>query len=145
MREGEDLRWSPWRQTPWSSGWSRAFTGDDLRRMPDDGHRYELIDGLLIVASAPSEGHQDAVLSLAMALVPLCPPDLKVIVAPFAVILGDDTEVQPDVLVVRRSSTSRKQLDGPPELAIEIASPITRHLDRSLKRDRYEAAGCPSY
>ena len=123
----------------------RAFTRDDLERMPDDGHRYELIDGALIVTPAPGLRHQTVVTNLAALLIPLCPPDLKALVAPFDVDLAEDTRVQPDVLVAPRANFDGRRLDGPPTLVVEVLSPSTRHLDRGLKRARYETAGCASY
>ena len=123
----------------------RAFTRDDLDRMPDDGHRYELIDGALVVTPAPGECHQTVVSNLVALLIPLCPPELKALVAPFDVDLAQDTRVQPDVLVAPRAKFDGQRLSGPPNLVVEVISPSTRHLDRGLKRARYETARCPSY
>jgi Uma2 family endonuclease len=61
------------------------------------------------------------------------------------VVYADDTVVQPDVLVVRRSDLGEHNLEGHPVLAVEVLSPSTRHLDLAFKRARYETAGCPSY
>jgi len=47
-----------------------------------------------------------------------CPPQLKVVLAPFAVALADDTEVQPDLLVAPRTQFTRHELPGPPLLAV---------------------------
>ena len=124
---------------------SRPLTRDDLALLPEDGHRYELVDGTLLVTPAPGVPHQDAVLALAVLLREHCPPELKVIVAPFAVALAPDTEVQPDVLVASRSALTERDLPGPPVLAVEVLSPSTRSIDLHLKRRVYEAAGCPSY
>ena len=123
----------------------RALTRTDLEAMPDDGHRYELIDGALIVTPAPARGHQRAVLRLAVLLDARCPPELEVLVAPFDVTLADDTVLQPDLLVFRRTDVGERELPGPPLLAVEVLSPSTRRIDLTLKRARYEAAGCPSY
>jgi len=124
---------------------SRPFTWADLETMPDDGHRYELIDGALIVTPAPSWRHQRGVLELAVALRAKCPSDLEILVAPFDVVLAADTVVQPDILVTSRDKFTEKALHGPPLLAIEILSPSTRRIDLLLKRSWYEAAGCASY
>ncbi len=125
---------------------SRPLTRADLEAMPDDGRRYELIDGALVVTPAPSEGHQDAVLELAVLLLRAhCPPELKTMVAPFDVALSDSTVMQPDVLVARRSDVTSRDLPVAPVLAVEILSPSTKHIDLMLKRSRFEAAGCPSY
>jgi len=58
---------------------------------------------------------------------------------------GEDTEVQPDVLVARRADLTEKDLPAAPVLAVEILSPSSRGIDRLLKRERYERAGVPSY
>lgn len=123
----------------------RPFTRSDLDALPDDGNRYELIDGTLVVTPSPSWLHQGVVGSLFLALSGACPPDLRVFVAPLDVTYAEDTVVQPDVLVVRRSDLGERNLEGDPLLAVEVLSPSTRHLDLAFKRARYEAAGCPSY
>lgn len=123
----------------------RPLTRADLALLPDDGHRYELIDGALIVSPAPRLLHQRAVGALLVALRSACPYDLEVIVAPFAVALADDTEVQPDLLVAARKDFTELDLPVPPLLAIEVLSPSTRRVDLLLKPDRYQAAGITSY
>jgi Uma2 family endonuclease len=67
------------------------------------------------------------------------------VLAPFAVALADDTEVQPDLIVAERTQFTRKELPGPPLLAVEVLSPSTRRIDLLLKRDRLQTAGVPSY
>jgi len=123
----------------------RPFTRADRDALPDDGNRYELIDGTLIVTPAPSWRHQEAALELAVRLREACPAGLRVFVAPLDVSYADDTVLQPDVLVVRRSDLGERDLEGGPLLAVEVLSPSTRHLDLAFKRARYEAARCPSY
>lgn len=88
----------------------RPLTRVDLEAMPDDGHRYELIDGALIVTPAPSPLHQRAVLELAYRLRQLCPPDLEVLISPLDVALAKDTVMQPDVLVARRRDLTERDL-----------------------------------
>ncbi len=124
----------------------RPLTRADLEGLPeDDGHRYELIDGVLIVSPGPKLPHQDMVGNLHLLLRAGCPPHLKVVLAPFAVALADDTEVQPDLLVAPRTQFTIKELPGPPLLAVEVLSPSTRRIDVLLKRDRLQSAGVPSY
>lgn len=123
----------------------RPLTRADLEGLPDDGHRYELIDGSLIVSPAPRIPHQVAVGNLFVLLRAGCPPELLVLMAPTAVALADDTEVQPDLLVAPRSQFTDRELPGPPLLAVEVLSPSTRRVDLLLKRDRLQAAGVPSY
>lgn len=84
-------------------GFGRPFNRADLARMPDDGRRPEVIDGMLIVTFVPGRMHQRAVASLASALDDACPPELEVVLGPFAVGLAEDTELRPDLLVARRA------------------------------------------
>jgi Uma2 family endonuclease len=123
----------------------RAFTREDLETMPDDGRRYELIDGSLVVTPAPALRHQRMVGALHLLLHQACLPGLEVLLAPFDVALSLDTVVQPDLLVARTADLTERDLPVAPRLAIEVLSPSTRHVDIGLKRARYETAGCPSY
>ncbi len=128
---------------PWRP--SGPLTRDDLNRMPDDGHRYELIDGALIMTPGPSARHQDVVVNLVVKLKLACPPDLRVLVAPFDVVISGDTIMQPDLLVARREDFTERDLPTAPLLAVEVLSPSTRRIDLMLKFSRFEAAGCASY
>jgi Uma2 family endonuclease len=123
----------------------REFTRADLDRMPHNGNRYELIDGLLVVSPSPTWQHQRVVGRLYRILADACSEDLEVFVAPMDVVLGDDTVVIPDVLVARRADLGERDLRSAPMLAIEVLSPSTARSDRSLKCSRYESAGTPSY
>lgn len=123
----------------------RALTRADLDALPDDGWRHELIDGALIMTPAPSTRHQAVLGQLHVLLQASCPPDLRVLFAPFDVALAEDTVVQPDLLVARRDAFTARDLPDAPLLAVEVLSPSTRRIDLHLKRARYEAAGCPSY
>lgn len=124
---------------------SRPLVRADLDAMLDDGHRYELIDGVLIVTPAPSWQHQRVVTRLATLLAQACPPDMETFVAPLDVALATDTVVQPDVLVARLSDLAERDLPAAPVLAVEVLSTSTRRVDLTLKRSRFEAAGCGVY
>ena len=93
---------------------SRPLTRVDLAALRDngagDGHRYELIDGVLVVTPSPSYAHQEVSSRLSTLLVQVCPADLVVLYAPFDVALGDDTVMQPDLLVARRSDFTHRDL-----------------------------------
>jgi Uma2 family endonuclease len=123
----------------------RPLTVADLDAMPDDGHRYELIDGILIVSPGPIVPHQRALSRLLRLLFEAVPDDLEVFAAPLDVRFSNDSQVQPDVLVVRRSDAEGDRLTSVPRLAVEILSPTTRLYDLNLKKARYERAGVPSY
>jgi Uma2 family endonuclease len=124
---------------------NRPLTRADLARMPDDGHRYELIDGVLIVSPAPRPVHQRAVLRLTIALHEAAPRDIEVLPAPLAVGLADDTELQPDIVVAPADDYSDRDLPTAPLLAGEVLSPSTRAYDLTLKRDRLRQAGCAHF
>jgi len=123
----------------------RPLTADDLDTMPDDGHRYELVDGTLVVTPSPSREHQLVSMRLSGHLDRHRPSELLVLTAPLDVRLADDTVLQPDVLVVVGEEFDDQAAPLRPLLAIEILSPSTRHVDLTLKRARYEAARCPTY
>lgn len=125
--------------------YGRELTRADLDALPDDGHRYELIDGLLIVSPAPRIVHQSVLFRLARALDDARTADFKVLVAPVDVVLAANTVIQPDVLVAPRAAFTETELPAAPTLAVEVLSPSTRGADLLLKKDRLERAGCPHY
>jgi len=124
---------------------SRPLTRADLAAMPDDGHRYELIDGVLVVTPAPSHGHQSVQMGLIARLLANCPAGLQLLAAPFDVTLDDRSVLQPDLLIAPVEAFTARDLPQAPLLAIEILSPSTRRFDLVLKRSRYESAGCAHY
>ncbi|MBV9142244.1 MAG: Uma2 family endonuclease [Pseudonocardiales bacterium] len=124
---------------------STPFTVHDLEGMPDDGRRYELIDGELLVSPAPGLRHQTISLRLYRVLDDACPEDLYVLAAPFAVRTDLSNEVQPDVLVARFAELTDKNLPAAPVLAVEVLSPSGRLIDLNLKRAAYQRMGTPSY
>ena len=123
----------------------RPFTVDDLDGMPDDGRRYELVDGMLFVSAAPGWLHQRAVLRLSVLLDQACTSGFEVLTAPFAVQFGARTQLQPDLLVTESRHFSVRGLYVPPLLAVEVLSDSTRMYDRNTKRLVFERAGTPSY
>ncbi|HEX9032002.1 MAG TPA: Uma2 family endonuclease [Streptosporangiaceae bacterium] len=131
----------------YEAAWPAAgqpFTVDDLDRLPDDGRRYELLDGVLIVSPRPTTIHQLAASLLTTHLTNTCPEDLYVIAEP-AVQLTERTEFDPDIVVVRREDVGGAKFWTPPLLAVEIRSPSTAIVDRNAKLAAYEQFGVPSY
>src|SRR5262249_44930455 len=126
---------------PLGNGW----TVDDLESLPDDGLRYELIDGMLFVTPAPTFSHQVAVIGLVLALDSACPADLQVVASPIASQPNGRRSLQPDVAVVRLSDAPEKNLVVAPLLVVEVLSPSTRRYDTMLKRSLYEESGVASY
>jgi Uma2 family endonuclease len=123
----------------------RPFTVDDLEGMPDDGNRYELIDGMLHVSPSPVPRHQFVLGELFFALRLVCPPDLLVMVAPMDVQPDRENSLQPDVLVTRPGDFGPRNLPTAPLLAVEVLSPSTRLYDLNIKRSAYEKMGVGSY
>jgi Uma2 family endonuclease len=117
----------------------------DLEAMPDDGNRYELIDGWLLVSPAPATNHRVIATALAAELYNARPPGLVVFSAPYGVQVSMKTEVQPDVLVARRDDLTEKYLPVAPLLAVEVPSPNTSGTDLLGKRNTYQRMGTPSY
>lgn len=126
-------------------GDSKRWTIDDLERLPDDGQRYELLDGRLLVSPAPVVKHQKAVGRLDLLLSAACPPDLEVFVAPLDWQLDRRNSLEPDLLVVPPQSVDAKNITDVLTLAVEVLSPSTRGVDLVDKRAKYEAAGVASY
>lgn len=121
------------------------FTAADYRSMPEDGKRYQLIEGELIVAPAPNTFHQIVQVNLVQILQTylLKKPIGTLLCAPCDVYLDDHNVYQPDLLFVTRAHAERIQHDGihgAPDLVIEILSPSTAAQDRR-KRGNFAAAG----
>ena len=123
----------------------RPFTVHDLEAAPDDGNRYELIDGSLLVSPAPSYRHQKVAFQLGKRLDDACPEGLEVLLAPFAVRPNESTELQPDVVVFREEDVTERGLPVAPVLAVEVLSPSTKAIDLTIKKAAYERMGVPSY
>lgn len=131
-------------KVPWPRP-GHPMTRADLYRLPNDGRRYELIDGVLVVSPSPGTRHQRAVVRLTVVIAGSCPDEFEMFPAPLDINVVEDTVLRPDALVVRRDRVGQHDLLGMPELVVEVQSPSTRLLDLELKRSRYEDAGCPSY
>ena len=127
---------------PARRGWSYA----EFARLPDDGNRYEVIDGELFVTPAPQPLHTLVGFKLATVLDAfVIRHDLGwVMPAPVDVLFGDDDYVQPDVVFVRREhgdAITDRGIEVPPDLVVEVLSPSTRDNDLGAKRLQYLAAG----
>jgi len=119
------------------------YTIDDLDRMPDDGNRYELLDGMLLVTPPASFGHQLVATSLAARLIAATGPSIAKVVGPGAVRRGNNTHLEPDVLVLPARFSGEEKWDEIDEhwLAVEVLSQSSRIYDREFKRDAYLALG----
>jgi Uma2 family endonuclease len=122
----------------------QPFTVEYLDRLPDDGRRYELLVGVLVVSPRPTTVHQLAMFRLARLLDDACPEGLLVLPEP-ALQLSVDTEFDPDVVVARREDVGGARLTTPPLLVVEIRSPSTALIDLNRKKAAYQKFGVPSY
>lgn len=128
----------------------RRWTREEVLALPDDGNRYELIDGELLASPSPRLLHQRGVAALYELVAPyvrrhrlgwtgLSPADLD---------LRSGQLSQPDLFVVPLVD-GREPLDWPdcgiPLLVAEVLSPATARYDRVTKRRRYQRSGVPTY
>ena len=126
------------------------LTYQDLLDTPDDGRRYEILEGELYVTAAPNLAHQHCV----GMLLQIIGPHVRVrglgriFVAPTDVLLSDVSVVEPDLVFI-----SRQRLDvltpanvaGTPDLAIEVLSPSSEWTDRGRKMQLYRQYAVPNY
>ena len=129
---------------------TRAWTVADLAGMPDDGQRYEVIDGELFVTPAPAIRHQDAIGALHLLLAPYVAKEKigHLIFAPADVIFSPHRGVQPDLFVaplvngrrIKQSSEIRGLI-----LAVEVLSASSVRADRVVKRALYRDEGVNEY
>jgi len=112
----------------------QKFTYQDYLNLPDDGKRYEVINGELIIVAAPNTLHQIASGNLEFALRTFLTKHKigKIFDAPIDVVLSDNNVVQPDILFIAKNNyhiITEKNISGAPDLIIEILSPTTAYYD----------------
>jgi Uma2 family endonuclease len=128
----------------------RRMTYDDLLALPDDGLRHELIDGEHYVTPAPNLKHQRVSGNFHYVLRDFLRrhPIGEVYYAPCDVVFSSINVVEPDLLFVSRERAeilTAANIQGAPDLVIEILSPSTRKLDEALKLDLYERFSVREY
>jgi len=126
------------------------WTYDDWLKLPDDGFRYEVIDGVIHVTPAPSVAHQRASVKLLRLLAEYADRHGgTVLPSPLGVRLpGQPVPVQPDLSFVsaaRREIIGKQYIEGVPDLVAEILSPSNFLYDRGEKFRLYQDAGVPEY
>ena len=126
------------------------FTYEDFLDFPDDGRRHELLDGEHLVTPSPNRSHQHAVVHLTHLLHGhVRGRDLgRVFTAPFDVVLSNHDVLEPDLLFISRARIehlTEANVQGPPDLVIEILSPGTARIDLGGKRRAYEKFGVREY
>ena len=125
------------------------LTYDDYCNTPD-GVRYELLDGVLVMTPAPRVRHQRVVSKLGTRLYQFVEEHAlgEVFFPPCDVVLSDTDVVQPDLLFVsneRAHIITDENIQGAPDLVVEILSPATAERDRTFKRALYAKHGVQEY
>jgi Uma2 family endonuclease len=128
----------------------RHWTYDEFASRPDDGKRYEVIAGELVVSSSPRPQHQRASMRLSYALEGFTQEHGlgELYPAPIDVLLSTDDYLVPDLVFVRTERAdivTGRGIEGAPDLVVEIISPSSALRDRGLKRERYARFGVPLY
>ena len=124
---------------------------DDWEQLPDDGNRYEIIDGVLYMTTAPGFPHQNIVFRLMQRVgSPLSEQGIAIVAtAPIGVLMSGVEPVQPDFLLIRRERAGiiadDGRIHGAPDLIAEVLSPSNPELDTVTKRAAYARAGVPEY
>ena len=135
----------------WVPGPSQgSWTYDDYAALPDDGHRYEIVNGVLIMAPAPGTDHQSIIVRFSHYMfVHVELTELgRVFSGPIDVELGQKNVYQPDLVIVLNAHLDRvaaKKIIGAPDLVVEVASPSTAAYDRLTKYEKYASAGIAEY
>jgi len=120
------------------------WTVELLETLPDDGLRYELIDGTLLVSPAPSALHQIVAANMFRLLDGAAPVDRAVLFAPVAWQPDGRTSVEPDLLVIAKDRIAPHRITGAPEVVVEILPPSSGRFDRTVKFSRY-AEDCAAH
>ena len=127
------------------------FTYADYKHLPEsETKRYELLGGELVMVPSPNERHQRIARNLGFILWEyIRQHELGVMYhAPFDVVLSPENVVQPDILFItaeRAHIITEDNVQGAPDLVIEILSPATAGRDRTYKRTLYSRYGVQEY
>lgn len=125
------------------------FTYEDYLNFPPE-KRYEIIEGDLHMTPAPLTKHQMTLLNLTLKLHEFINKNSlgKCLIAPVDVVLSREDVIQPDILFIskdRLGILTEKNVEGPPDLLVEVLSPSTKNWDREAKRKLYEHYGVREY
>ncbi|MFZ0963797.1 MAG: Uma2 family endonuclease [Terriglobia bacterium] len=126
------------------------LTYEDLCLLPEDGKRREIIEGELFVTPSPQTPHQKAVMRLSARLWQFVDSHKlgEVFGAPFDVVFSDFDVVEPDLLFIssaRAGVLTRKNVQGAPDLVVEVLAESTARVDRSIKLKLYGKFGVQEY
>ncbi|MGH2510840.1 MAG: Uma2 family endonuclease [Ktedonobacteraceae bacterium] len=127
-----------------------SWTYEAYAELPDDGCRYEIVQGVLLMTPAPETAHQGIVGEIYRYLCSQIFDTQRglVLTAPVDVVFAEDTQTQPDVLVLLKEHLEhlqKQRIMGAPDLVVEVISPSSATYDRLVKHTIYEQAGVPEY
>lgn len=121
----------------------KKYTYQDYLNLPDDGKRYEVINGELIMTPAPNIFHQTVLINFVNELKNFLNKEKlgKMLCAPTDVKLSDGNVVQPDIIFISQDNSNivtENNVDGAPDLIIETLSPGAAYYDLIEKKEIYE-------
>jgi Uma2 family endonuclease len=123
-----------------------GFTVEDLHALPDDGLRYELIDGSLIVSPSATAGHNNIAWWIAAILDAARPTEEWMVSTDQSATVDNRNEPRPDLVVVRTKHILRTPFPiGDTSLVGEVVSPTSALRDTETKKALYARAGVPAY
>jgi Uma2 family endonuclease len=125
------------------------WTYAEYARFPDDGNRYEVLDGEVLVTPAPSPRHQHIVLRLSLALHTYVDRhDLGIVLPDVDLLFESGHFLRPDIVFVPRDrlhGITDRGVEVAPALIVEVLSPTSASIDRVKKPRRYRDFGVPEY
>jgi Uma2 family endonuclease len=127
--------------TPLGNG----FTLADWEALPEDGRRYELIGGTIVMSPTPVPAHQRCSRRLQQLFDAAAPLDHEVFAAPIGLRLPGEQMLEPDLLVAPHASVGERYVSLPVLLVVEVVSPGSRTHDTVTKRAAYAEAGIEHY
>lgn len=127
----------------------QSVTYADYAKLPDEGIRYEINNGQLeALTPGPNAYHQLVVQEIEHNIRQMCSNDYIVLIAPIDLVLAETEVRQPDVVMIHRdrlSMITKRGIEGPPDLVVEVLSPHTAKRDRLQKLQVYAAYRIPEY
>ena len=136
---------------PTSQSSTRRLTYEDFVRIPDDGKRHEIIDGVHYVTPSPVRRHQQLLGRLHLAIGSFLEqkPEIgQVYLSPLDTVFSPWDVVEPDLVFVAADQLdilTEPNIQGAPALVVEILSPSTRSRDKGIKRQLFDRGGVREY
>lgn len=129
---------------------AKKLTYADFEKIPADGFRHEIIEGEECMTPAPNPDHQSVIVKLtALLWSHVTARKLgRLFVAPTDVVLSDHDVVEPDLFFITQDRVQiigPKNIQGAPDLVIEVSSPSTAGFDRGSKQALYDRHGVREY